>query len=687
MYSEERGGYISPDLTLLADHICAQGIREMAWQRSPRSILWVVMGNGELASLTLDRNHNIQAWARHPMDGTVDSVAVIPGADEDVVYLVVKHEISGAPVKYIERMKPIKRPADEKDYFFVDSGMTFDYSGYTATIGGEGLTKLPDASTLPTGIGRACAFSSEGALYLAIAHHSSPFITIYKRANESFTKLANPTTLPTGDGIGVAFSPDTVYLAVAHTANPVVTIYKRSGDTFEKLADPADLPAGVGCSAAFSPDSVYLAVGHTSWPYVTIYKRSGDTFTKLANPVTLPTGYGYGLAFSADGVYLAVAHATLPYVTIYKRSGDTFEKLADPADLPAGISNGIAFSPDCTYLGVAHYTTPFITIYKRDVDTFTKLANPAELPTEEGKACAFSADGSRLAVAHVDSPFITIYDRLEDTFTKATDPIPVPTGIGRGCVFSPEDMHLVVAHSTSPFVTVYSSQAATQSEPITLRISSHTFPSDGDMVDSFVRITGVVGMTELNGNAYMLKLLGPLTFELYETDGVTPVDGTDFGVYESGGVGVKVMNTLDGLDHLEGKYVMAYADGEALVKETMGVSGYLVTGGVITLDVYASKIHVGLPYTGKLWTQRLGGFSPVRIPEATLLLYKSRGGKIGADANSLKNIRYASDTLLTGPQEVRIGGAFSREGSIMIVQDQPLPMTVLGIVAEIVAGE
>jgi hypothetical protein len=107
----------------------------------------------------------------------------------------------------------------------------------------------------------------------------------------------------------------------------------------------------------------------------------------------------------------------------------------------------------------------------------------------------------------------------------------------------------------------------------------------------------------------------------------------------------------------------------------------------ISIDQFAAKIHVGLPHTGKLWTQRLGGFSPVRIPEATLLLYKSRGGKIGADASSLKAIRYASDTLLTGPQEVRIGGSFSREGSIMIVQDQPLPMTVLGIVAEMSAGE
>jgi len=134
------------------------------------------------------------------------------------------------------------------------------------------------------------------------------------------------------------------------------------------------------------------------------------------------------------------------------------------------------------------------------------------------------------------------------------------------------------------------------------------------------------------------------------------------------------------LRHLAGKTVAICADGEALANE-------IVVDGWVVFDTYASKIHVGLPYTGRLWTQRLGGFSPVRIPEATLLLYKSRGGKIGADAGSLKAIRYANDTLLTGPQEVRIGGAFSREGSIMIVQDQPLPMTVLGIVAEIVAGE
>ena len=42
------------------------------------------------------------------------------------------------------------------------------------------------------------------------------------------TKLADPSTLPTSTSYGVAFSPDGVYLSVAHSTSPYVTIYKRA---------------------------------------------------------------------------------------------------------------------------------------------------------------------------------------------------------------------------------------------------------------------------------------------------------------------------------------------------------------------------------------------------------------------------------------------------------------------------
>jgi len=102
--------------------------------------------------------------------------------------------------------------------------------------------------------------------------------------SDGITKLPNPAALPAGNAWGASFSPDGTYLAIAHDTTPFVTIYKRSGDTFTKLANPHDLPAGTGTGASFSPDGTYLAIAHDTTPFVTIYKRSCYTFNNLANP-------------------------------------------------------------------------------------------------------------------------------------------------------------------------------------------------------------------------------------------------------------------------------------------------------------------------------------------------------------------------------------------------------------------
>ena len=143
--------------------------------------------------------------------------------------------------------------------------------------------------------------------------------------------------------------------AVAHGTSPYVTIYKRSGDTFTKLSNPTDLPTGTGRAVSFDPTGTYLAVAHYGSPYITIYKRSGDTFTKLSNPTDLPTNDGYGASFDPTGTYLAVAHSGSPYITIYKRSGDTFTKLPNPSSLPTGTAYGVSFAPS------NHYPTNYVT--------------------------------------------------------------------------------------------------------------------------------------------------------------------------------------------------------------------------------------------------------------------------------------------------------------------------------------
>lgn len=330
-------------------------------------------------------------------------------------------------------------------------------------VGQDSFDRLLNPPTPPANTGRGCAFSTDDK-YLAVAHATSPYISIYKRNDDVFTKLANPTGgLPTGDGWDCAFSSNGDYLAVVHEYARYLTIYKRNGDNFTKLPNPDDLPIGFGYGCTFSSDDTYLVVAHNNDPYVTIYKRNGDIFTKLPGLTGgLPAGISRGCAFSPDDAYLAIAHHGNPRITIYKRNGDSFNKLPTPTGgTPIGTNTteycDCAFSPDGKYLAVSYngmYKSAFV--YERNDDAFTKVAEIGEIYTGSyGRGCTFSLDNKYLAVAHSPSPYISVYKIDGGEFNKIDNPVGLPTGTGWGCAFSSDTTYLAVAHSNSPYVTIY----------------------------------------------------------------------------------------------------------------------------------------------------------------------------------------------------------------------------------------
>jgi 6-phosphogluconolactonase (cycloisomerase 2 family) len=233
------------------------------------------------------------------------------------------------------------------------------------------FTKLSDPVSLPSGQPGGVAFSPDSSL-LSVVHNTSPYCTVYSISGTIFTKLtggdtsefANSADLPASTGNGVAFNETGRFMAVAHTTSPFVSIYSINGTTFTKLSNPGTLPASTGNGVAFSRDGLHMAVAHETTPFVTIYSISGTTFTKLSNPSTLPDGNGKAVAFSSDNQFLAVAHATTQYLTLYRYVSGVWTKQSDPGTLPDGDSYGIAFSPNNRFLGVAHDTSAYATLYE-----------------------------------------------------------------------------------------------------------------------------------------------------------------------------------------------------------------------------------------------------------------------------------------------------------------------------------
>lgn len=129
----ENDKYVAQDVTRIARHItkgetlALSGIVDMDYQAEPVSILWSVRADGQLLGMVYEPDENIYPWFRITTDGEFESVAVITGEDkEDQVWVIVKREIDGNTVRYVEFFKPHELFGQYEDAFFVDSGLTWE---------------------------------------------------------------------------------------------------------------------------------------------------------------------------------------------------------------------------------------------------------------------------------------------------------------------------------------------------------------------------------------------------------------------------------------------------------------------------------------------------------------------------------------------------------------------------------
>ena len=147
-------------------------------------------------------------------------------------------------------------------------------------------------------------------------------------------------------------------------------------------------------------------------------------------------------------------------------------------------------------------------------------------------------------------------------------------------------------------------------------------------------------------------------------------------------------STISGLDHLEGEAVAILADGSV-------VSPRIVSGGTITLDQPAVKVHVGLPYQSVLETLELELEPTIagrkkRVTSVLIKVLNSRGIFVGAAGDETVEIKQREHEalgdpieLLTTDFETNVFASWGDKGKVSLVQRDPLPMTILAVVPNI----
>ena len=135
-FSLDANRFVSPDQSILAEHLLGSGVAAVAYQKAPYSIVWCAVGDGRLAAFTYLPAQQVFAWHRHTIAGgraddwgAVESVAVIPGQDSDELWLIVKRTVNGQTVRHVEYMDRFFRAADPTDKdaaHYVDAGLLYE---------------------------------------------------------------------------------------------------------------------------------------------------------------------------------------------------------------------------------------------------------------------------------------------------------------------------------------------------------------------------------------------------------------------------------------------------------------------------------------------------------------------------------------------------------------------------------
>lgn len=153
-YNWQANGYITGDISIRSSHLFDnKKIVDMCLQKSPFPIVWCVSSDGTLLGLTYLPEQSIGAWHKHDTNGHFESVTSVTEGEDDVLYAIVRRNVNGRDLRYVERMKQ-RRFTSTKDYYFMDGGLTYRGNPVSTVsnlgiLEGKTVCVLADGNVMP----------------------------------------------------------------------------------------------------------------------------------------------------------------------------------------------------------------------------------------------------------------------------------------------------------------------------------------------------------------------------------------------------------------------------------------------------------------------------------------------------------------------------------------------------------
>lgn len=140
-WSNEKGRYIASEFSKLTRNPYRTGIKELRVQNRPDQRIWVCNESADATCIVFEPLHEVVAHIpistkdTGAMTDIIESIAVLPGVEQDRVYMSIKRTVDGDEVRYIEKIA--------LDSETVPATITKCVDSFVTVAAGERIISLP----------------------------------------------------------------------------------------------------------------------------------------------------------------------------------------------------------------------------------------------------------------------------------------------------------------------------------------------------------------------------------------------------------------------------------------------------------------------------------------------------------------------------------------------------------------
>jgi hypothetical protein len=103
IYDDAAYDYRTGDKTILTPELGEAGFIHLACQRQPDTRIHAIRADGTAAVLVNEPFEDVSCWIEVETEGFIENAVVLPGAEEDAVYYLVRRIVNGQTRRYLER--------------------------------------------------------------------------------------------------------------------------------------------------------------------------------------------------------------------------------------------------------------------------------------------------------------------------------------------------------------------------------------------------------------------------------------------------------------------------------------------------------------------------------------------------------------------------------------------------------